>query len=313
MQNNRSTDIKVGAVSLVAIVILILGISLGKGVSFSSGTQIKLRFQNSGSIDESAPVLINGVKRGHVLKVEPNGGSVLITAELDNTNDLHADAAARITLLEITGGKKIEIQPGTSGKFNPEREIPGTTPKDLAEIVASFGGMTDGLGLLLSRADTAAGSINKIFADGVVDQRLRSLLENGNNVMTGVNALLNNNLGKINSAVSDASAITAELRRSVGTNEPKVSALISRLEGTLHNADAMIEGTKSTMAKADNLLDGLDEITRQVKSGKGTAGKIIYDEAFAEKLDSTITQLNLLVNQLKKYGINANVKLGHKP
>lgn len=313
MQNNRSTDIKVGAVSLLAIIILIFGISFGNGISFSSGTKIKLRFPNSGSIDEAAPVLVNGVKRGNVKSVKSDNGSVLITAEIDNADDLHSDASARITLLEITGGKKIEIMPGKSGRFNPAHEIPGSTPKDLADIVASLGGMMDGIDVLLNRADTTVGSINQIFADGSVDKQLKSMLENGNNALTGLTSLLNNNMGKINSVMTDASAITAELRRCVGTNEPKVSALIERLDATLRNADSMMEETKSAVAQADVLLSDMSEIGRQIKSGNGTAGKLIYDEAFANQLDSALTELTALVRQLKKYGINANVKLGHKP
>jgi hypothetical protein len=41
--------------------------------------------------------------------------------------------------------------------------------------------------------------------------------------------------------------------------------------------------------------------------------KAIYDKEFASRLDSAITNLFNLVDQLKQYGINVNVRLGSNP
>lgn len=106
MKNNHASDVKVGIVSLAAMLVLLIGIILGQGIGLSSTTLIKMRFPNSGSIQATSPVLINGVKRGSVKDVINDRGSVLITAEMDNIDDIYSDATAQISILEITGGKK---------------------------------------------------------------------------------------------------------------------------------------------------------------------------------------------------------------
>ena len=41
--------------------------------------------------------------------------------------------------------------------------------------------------------------------------------------------------------------------------------------------------------------------------------KIIYDKQFADEIDRTLKSAKELVEQIKRYGINANVSLGPKP
>ena len=113
MKSNKNLELKVGLLSIAAIILLVVGITLVKGISVSiSQNVIRLRFEQSAGIQESAPVTINGVKRGSVTKVENDNGSVLISANLSDISDIKEDAFAKITMLEITGGKKIEIFPG---------------------------------------------------------------------------------------------------------------------------------------------------------------------------------------------------------
>ena len=115
MKDTRSIEIKVGLVSILAVILFIIGITLGRGLYVSvNPVTVKIRFPNSGNIQISAPVFVNGVKRGAVASVRNDNGSVLVTADLDNVREFRRDVSARISILEITGGKKIEIFPGKS-------------------------------------------------------------------------------------------------------------------------------------------------------------------------------------------------------
>ena len=108
MQYDKSKEIKVGIVTFVAILLFIVGMTLGRGYRISvDPTELNIRFPNSGGISPSAPVLINGVERGSVNSINPDNGSVLIKISLDDISDLNSDASARISMLEITVGKKI--------------------------------------------------------------------------------------------------------------------------------------------------------------------------------------------------------------
>ena len=314
MNNKRATEIKVGIVSLAAVIILIVGLVLGKGLALSSTYPVKMRFPNSGGIQLTSPVLINGVKRGSVTEVVNDKGSVLITADMDNIGDIYNDATARITILEITGGKKIEIFPGSNGiKFNNNSEIIGETPADIADLVAIAGGMIDDLGGLIKRIDTVAYSVNTMLADGKINTQIRSILTNADALSSNLNSLLNSNMGDINASIKSIKSITSDLKASIGKNEPKVSKLVDELDGTMKQLNNLLGKTQNTVGNADALLADFKNISEQVKSGKGLAGKLIYDQKFANQLDSTVSSLTEFINLLKQYGVNVNVRLGTRP
>ncbi len=314
MNNKRSTEIKVGMVSLAALIILIVGLIYGKGLALSPTVPIKIRFPNSGGIQLTSPVLINGVKRGSVTSVINDKGNVLITADMDNINDLYSDATARITILEITGGKKIEITPGISkSKLNPSSEITGETPADIADLVAIAGGMINDLGGLVKRIDTVAYSVNTMLADGKMNTQIRSILTNADNLSGNLNSLLNNNMSDINESIKSIKSITTDLKASIGKNEPKVSKLVDELDGSIKQLNNLLGKTHNTIGNADALLADFKNISEQVKSGKGLAGKLIYDQKFANQLDSTFNSLTEFINLLKQYGVNVNVRLGTRP
>jgi len=195
MASYTSTEVKVGAVTIVAIVLFVLGIMLGQnyrvGVKLHTLT---MQFPNSGGIQDGSPVVVNGVKRGSVGTIVNNNGSVLITAILDKIDDLRSDASARITILEITGGKKIEINPGLAvNKLNPGNIIPGKTPADIQELVVLLGDVVVDAVVLLHRIDTIAAEANKIISKGNFSDNVIKTLDNASEAALTLNEWLKKN------------------------------------------------------------------------------------------------------------------------
>ena len=60
-------------------------------------------------------------------------------------------------------------------------------------------------------------------------------------------------------------------------------------------------------------MDAEEDYCAHVKNNKGLISKLIYDEKFASKLDSTFIDLSKFLEQIKKYGININARLGTRP
>nr|MCU0329979.1 MlaD family protein [Candidatus Kapabacteria bacterium] len=136
MEASRRIEVRVGLVSIVAIVLLVVGILLGKGVSLSGTRQIvSVQLEHSGGLENGSPVVVNGVKRGLVTEVRNEQGGVVAIAEIDGISDLREDVSARVSILEITGGKKLEITPGTRGSYRVGTVIPGTVAADIVSLV----------------------------------------------------------------------------------------------------------------------------------------------------------------------------------
>ena len=192
MSKHRTKEIKVGLVTLGAIVLFVVGITLGRGYSVSVTKQnITMRFPTSGGIQYSSPVMVNGVKRGEVTSVKNDNGGVIVTADIDNTNDLNSDCSARILIQEITGGKKIEIHPGISSeKFDRKSTISGSTPPDMGEIFALLGTAGSDAVSLVKKLDSISTSINALLADGKLTEKINSTAGNAQEIISNLNTLL---------------------------------------------------------------------------------------------------------------------------
>ena len=315
MNNQRSKEIKVGAVAITSILILFFGIILGKGFNLNSQKELlKIRFPNSGGIQVGEPVVVNGVKRGSIRSVDNNNGTVLVTVSLSDFSDIKSDAIANITILEITGGKKIEIFPGVSSQtFSLSNEMPGKTPADLPELVRLVGEVSGDAVNLVRRLDTIATSATTLLADGKVISDIRTTVNNTTEITNTLKVLINDNQKKIEQTLSNLHQLTLDLKSIVNKNEPKLTMIVDKIDSTINQARDLLTKANSAITDADTLLKNVNDITKEVKYGKGLISKAIYDKEFSSKLDSAMTNLFNLVDQIKQYGINVNVRLGSNP
>lgn len=315
MKNNRSKEIQVGIVSIIAVLLLILGFSLGKNVSMTPKSNlVKIRFPNSAGIQIAEPVVVNGVKRGTVREVRNDQGSVLIFVELAKSDDIMSDATAKITLLEITGGKKIEISPGTSGKrFDITKEMLGKTPPDLSELVSIIGDVSSDAASLIRNLDTISLNISGITSDEKFVNGVKNTISNAEELTTNLNEFFINNKSSLQKSLNDINYLTAELKRAVETNSPKIDMIVDDLQLTINDARGFLAGADSAMIDARGLIDNLNQIAKEIRSGEGFVSKIIYDKELANQLDSTIKNLSIFLDLVKQHGVNVNLRLGTRP
>ncbi len=315
MTFKKTTEIKVGIVSLLAIAIFIIGITLGKGVNVSVDKKtLRFRFDNSGGITEGSPVVINGVKRGQVESVENQEGSVLILVEMNDISDIKTDASAKITILEITGGKKIELNPGGSAQlFNPKNEIPGRATPDIGDLVATLGEVSGNAISLVRNLDTLALGVNKMMDNGRLAEDLTTIAQNTAELTTNMNVLLKDNYIMLDKTIKNLNSLVADIKKTYNKNEPNIDKLFVQLDTALSNANSLLSKIDKTMENADLALSDVKDITSEIKQGSGLANKLIYDKSIAQSLDSALNSLNILVNKINEHGVNVNVRLGTRP
>ncbi len=310
----RSTEIRVGIVSILSIALLIGGIMLGKGVSFDpSRKQITIRAESSGGVESGSPIVVNGVKRGQVTGVVNQNGTVLISAEIDDVSDLHADATARVMILEITGGKKIEIIPGTPGKsFDASKEIPGTISADLSQLVATLGDVSGNAVSIVRRLDSLSGTLTELTRDGQLVSDVKTISTEGAVFVKDLRSWFAANKDPLGQSIRDLRAIASQLRTSIDRNEPKVSRLIDRLDATLTSIDGTLVRADKALGGADTLIRRIDSVMIEVRSNKGLINAMVYDVKFAERFDSTLYWIRAILQDARNKGVNVNVGLGHE-
>jgi phospholipid/cholesterol/gamma-HCH transport system substrate-binding protein len=315
MKFHLSTEFKVGLLITGGLILLIVGLILGQSYRIASGKKdISLLFPNSGGIKISEPVVINGVNQGNVKSIKNFRDSVLIIASVNKDLDIRSDASARITILELTGGKKIELYTGASSElYNPKDFIRGNTPPDLQELIATLGSASVNLSEILKNLDNTLASANKILSNDTLITNFEEIIDNTNKTVHQLNSLLNKNYANLDETIKDLHSISNNLDNMIKSNQPQVNSISQ-------NLDTILRDSKPILAKANLLFDSLNivmsnlqKISKELESGNGIVPRLINDKNLSARLDSTLFQLDTLLNQIIRYGINTNIRLGTKP
>ncbi len=315
MKNLKKIEIKVGIVSVAGAILLVLGIILGRGYKVSMTAEtIHLRFPNSAGLQVSSPVVVNGVKRGVVSSVSNDKGSVLVVATVDNTNDFRKDVRARITILEITGGKKIEIFPGNADEpFDPKQEIPGETSADFSDLVTYLGEISIQGKKLLLQLDTTLSSANKLLGDKRFIQETREVISNANQALRVTKEIMELNQSNINQTLKNLRDITSALKRDYTKYEPRIETLVNRLDVISAKATNLLDNTQNSINMLDTALSQINGLLGEIRNGDGLVHNIIYDKSFFIRLDTALTNLSELVSLIRYHGVNVNLRLGTRP
>src|SRR5215471_16345849 len=128
MAQERSIEVKVGALILVSLVILGAFILVMGGLSFEKTYTVYVDFDNPGGLQSGAAVRIAGVKVGTVKAMEFRGGKVdpktgrrvLVRADVDIEqrvkDTVHTDADFYVTTQGVLGEQFMAIDPGSPDK-----------------------------------------------------------------------------------------------------------------------------------------------------------------------------------------------------
>jgi phospholipid/cholesterol/gamma-HCH transport system substrate-binding protein len=315
MQSDKKKEFIVGLVALAGIVMLVVGVMLGENFSIS-GTEktVQFMFPNSGGMKPSAPVVVNGVERGKVTSIENTADSVMITATLDRIDDITTNARARISILEITGGKKLEVFPGNSGStISSDFIIRGRTAADLGDLIADVGEVSDDLKSIIKGLDTLIVNANGLLGDTLLMANLRSTMDDASETMTRINRIVTNNEAEINSSISNLAELSEELNTAVKEQKPNIEQIIADMKQVSEKAVTLVD-------KADTSFDDINKISADVRAiiddiqnNESLLNKLIYDKALAERLDTVMYNLGTFVEKIEEHGVNVNLRLGTRP
>jgi phospholipid/cholesterol/gamma-HCH transport system substrate-binding protein len=315
MQSDKKKELIVGLVALAGVVMLVVGVMLGKSFSLSGEQKtVQFMFPSSGGIKPSSPVVINGVERGSVSTIANKNDSVLVTAKIDGIDDIHTDATARISILEITGGKKLEIFPGISPKgISANQIIRGKTAADLGDLIADVGEVSGDLKRIVRGLDTLIINANGILGDTVLMGQLRTTVTNASEAMVRINDLVARNEGAINSSIANLSELSRELNTAVKEQKPNIEQIIADMKQVSEKAVTLIDKVDNSWDDVSKIAADVRKIIEDIQNNESLLNKLLYDKDLALRLDSVMYNLGSFVEKIDQHGINVNVRLGTRP
>jgi len=286
-------EIKTAILVIASILLFIWGYSFLKGRDlFTNYKTLYVEYNNVEDLSSSAPVTINGLTIGKVNKITINEvtGKLLVELQLKTDFPISKSSQAALYSPSLIGGKQIKIIPNLADKEPVEdgQTLASTVELGLTE---SLGGKIEPiqqkLDLMLANINTLVGGLNNVLDKQGQENLKKSLaelsqtMEQFHRASGSLNSILDTNKGQINGVV---------------TNFNKMSSNFNKISDSLNKADLgkTVKNLNQTLAKVDNLMSNLN-------SGKGTAGKLLSDDALYNNLSKTSKELELLLQDVRLY------------
>ena len=286
-------EIKTAILVIASILLFIWGYSFLKGKDlFTNYKTLYVEYDNVEDLSQSAPVTLNGLAIGKVTKITINEttGKLMVELQLKTDFPISKTSTAALYSPSLIGGKQIKIIPNLADK---ELAAEGQTLAPAVELglTESLGGKIEPieakLNLMLANINTLVAGLNNVLDKKGQEDLKKSLaelsqtMEQFHKASGSINSILDTNKAQINGAV---------------TNFNKMSSNFNKISDSLNKADLgkTVRNLNQTLAKIDGIMTNLN-------SGKGTAGKLLNDDALYNNLAKTSKELELLLQDVRLY------------
>ncbi len=301
MKEQRKTEIKVGLTVIFGILIFLWIFGWAKNLSIrSSENFLKIKFKNVSGLEIGDPVTINGFRKGYVNDIVIRNNHLIVEAAIDNDVKIKEDAKFSIVMLDLMGGKKVDIEPGFSeNEIDFNKIHTGQFQSDIPSVIALLGSVQDDLVTVLKDVKTVLSSLNKVVSDENFIKELRLLVNNVNDLSNQMNKLISENRAEINKLTQNANELTENTNNLIKDNKESVTELIN-------NFNVLSNETRELVQKMNSFTD-------EINKRENNLGKILYDDELLNNLKSSIQQLEtltkILVEQLNSKGIKVDAHI----
>lgn len=282
---NMRKEIKIGLITIVALVLGYIGLNFLKGISlFKAENEYYVRLSNLSGTSVATPVLISGYKVGAVRTVdfsyhEGKGYGAVLTLAIDPKVRIPHGSTLRIKTNMLSGAELIieseDIKP--SGFFASGDSIPAIeSTTDMMRIATEE--IVPSVAQLMPEINRTMQRLNEILASRAIDSTLYSL----------------------NATALEAQRMMSQLNSSM-RHLPAVMGNVERTSASLAQVSRHAETLRfdSILRNLNQATHDLAQISQQLRSSEGTAGKLINDPSLYNRLDSLASSTEALMKDLK--------------
>ena len=281
-----SKEVQIALVAIAGIVIMFFGLKFLKGMTmFSTDDNYYAKFSNVAGLSVSSPIYSNGYRVGVVEDViyDYNGSNQII-AVLGLNNKMH-----------LPNGTKAEISKDLMGNVELDL-ILGPNPLDQMEPRDTiFGHIQQGA---LAKASEIIPQVQQMIP------KIDSILYNVNLLLSDP-ALLNS-LHNVDQITTNLSMTTNELKHLSANLKTQVPGMIEKADNVLDNTNTLTKNLSDldiamTMAKVNNTLQNVEQMTAKLNSSDGTLGLLMRDQELYRNATSTMGHVDSLMIDLKQH------------
>ncbi len=302
------SQLRVGLTVIVASLVLALLLFLmsGTGGFFTKRITLVSYFDNAEGLRVGAPVRLNGVDIGNVMKIvivpdkdkQLTPVEVIMKVSTKYSFNLRRDSVTSLETAGVLGETFMDMD--SAQAVGPPAQDGDTLPThvhpDFNEVVRSSQSTLQNMDALLKRADrilafaeSGKGSLGKLIYDPTLYDRFSQTVAE---LKTVVDEIANGK-GSLGQLINKSDAYD------------KFVATLDKMNGVVDDLQAG-KGTAGKFLKdptlynnANDTIVNLKKVSDDLQAGKGTAGRLLKDEELGKKIDTTMTKLAALTSDLE--------------
>lgn len=295
-----SNETKVGALTSIAIVFLILGFNFLKGKSlFKHGNFLYAKFSDTKGVLPSNGVMVNGYQVGSVYEISSSKAldGVVVTIKLNDDYQIPKNSIATIKE-SLVSSPSVNILLGDNKKAllqSGDTILTATDAGMFGDIQSKVGPLSDKVSAAATSLDSLLKNFNKTL-DASTRANLQGAMANLHRIsatMVLSSASLQRMLaeqGSLAQSLDNMKTFTSNLN----TNNEKINSAIGNLQATSENiAQADLKGTVA------NLKAAIDKLNTAIESKDGSLGLLLNDKQFYNNLVSTSRSANTLLDDIR--------------
>lgn len=298
-----SSETKVGALTAIAITLLILGFNFLKGKNLTGpDKRYYAVFNDIQGLDVSNPVVINGKQVGTISKTDGGKKMLRIVVSLNMKEDVDIPKnSVAIINKSLLGNVQLEIKLGNDAVNLPNNDTLKTeASSDLLDAAM------EKIDPVLFQVKNAVKSLDSVLKtiNNVVDPNtrgnIRATVENLaattaqlTQSAASLNILLNTQTGALAKSLNNVNTFTGNL----ASNNEKINSIMSNLDKTTANFSKL--DVEKTLITLNGTVTELKNTIGKLNSTGGTAGMLLNDTRLYNNLTATANKINLLLDDLK--------------
>lgn len=292
-----SNETKIGALTTIAIALLILGFNFLKGKDlFEHSKKIYAVFKNVEGLENSNSVNIKGLQVGTVYSISPTDKDVdgiVVAISMKKDVNIPKNSVAIINAGLISSANII-IKKGDATEYLNDGDTLSTQEKGniLSEVQSNISPVVERLSSTLESLDSLIRVVGGLF-DPSVKNNFGSIIANLARSSASLQVILNEKTGALAHSLVHIDSFTSNLNR----NNERINGTLDNLEKTTNKlANAKID---ETLKSAQDAMNSLKDAINKINSTNGTLGLLVNDKKLYQNLESTTRSLNTLLDDIR--------------
>lgn len=294
-------ELKVGLLTIMAIGSLIVVSLMITANKSGLGEYVEYRtiLNDASGIYKNASIKVAGIVAGRIKSVDLSGSQALVSFEVLESIKVTRFTVLKIKTVGFLGDKYIDIYLG-----NPDAPRLKEGSMILSEGGAGFEELGKDASEILKDVKDIAKAIRESLQDDQGENVVRDVManirdfsESSKAVAESLKRIINGNESKLNETIDDLKRISTQLAYETDRYQ----------DGSFMND---MEDLKPILSKVDKSVSDLRDIINDIKSGKGTVGKLLRDEEVIDRVNETLAGVNRIVGRVNNFQTNISLYSG---